>query len=70
MVTNSMSELIEVRCPFQKVRNNGTISMCNRLIIRVSAGSSGEAYCRSCSLEFDFEVDSQSNYKPKVIVKK
>lgn len=71
MMTSKETKLITVNCPFQKVTSKGnTLYNCNRVCVKVYPGSSGEAYCRSCKLEFSFEVDSQSNYKPKVVVQK
>lgn len=64
-----MAKLSDVRCPFDKKGNDGKIYSCNKLVIRVYPGSSGEAYCSVCKLTFDFEVDDQSTYKPSVRVK-
>lgn len=65
------TELVEINCPFKKRTSRGNVIYdCNRVCIKVYPGSSGEAYCRSCKLTFEFEVDSQSNYKPRVVVQK
>lgn len=63
-----MEKLIDIRCPF-KVRNRQTNELmpCNRLCVKVSPGSSGEVWCRSCALKFDFEVTTQ--VMPKIFVK-
>lgn len=57
-----MQELIEIRCPFKKRGSNNPnkIYLCNRVCVKVRPGSAGEAYCKSCSLPFEFEVDSQA----------
>lgn len=65
-----MSKLIDVRCPFDKrSKTDNKMYSCNKLVVRVYAGSSGEAYCSVCKLSFDFEVDGQNTYKSGVRVK-
>lgn len=66
-----MNELIDINCPFQKRLARGlALERCNRVIVRVYPGSAGEAWCRSCKLGFDFEVNSQGDYKSKVVVQR
>lgn len=63
-------ELTSIRCPFQTKDKYGNLINCKNLCVRVSSGSSGEAWCHKCHLKFNFEVDSQSNYKAKVVVQR
>lgn len=53
-----MNSLIEVRCPLKR---NGA-KQCNRLCIKVTAGSSGEAYCPKCDQRFNFQVDDYRTF--------
>lgn len=50
-------DLVDVRCPFMsKNKATGNVYACNRLIVRVATGSSGEGWCRRCKLTFLFEI--------------
>lgn len=69
-MTESEKTFIEIRCPFEKqskVDNN--IYKCNRVCVKVTPGSAGEARCRSCHLSFEFEVDDQAHSATGVRVK-
>lgn len=64
-------QLIDIRCPFKKRgKHTNKMYICNRICVKVRAGSSGEAYCKSCGLSFEFEVDSQARNTTGVRVKK
>ena len=64
-----MNDLVEVRCPFDhKAKDSGNIYKCNMLIVQVTVGSSGKAYCKKCRLSFMFDVNSQSKMVPHVKV--
>jgi hypothetical protein len=63
-----MEKLVKIKCPFKVVdRNTKELISCNRLCVKVYAGSSGEVWCRSCDLKFDFEVSEQN--QPKIFIK-
>lgn len=63
-------QLITIRCPFKKRgRHNTKLYICNRTCVKVTPGSAGEAYCKSCNLAFEFEVDSQARNTIGVRVK-
>jgi hypothetical protein len=65
-----MENLVEIKCPFEKrSKTNKEIYQCNRICVKVTPGSSGEARCRSCHLSFEFEVDSQAKMTTGVRVK-
>ena len=65
-----VTDRVEIRCPFKKISKfDGKLYQCPQICVKVDPGSSGEAWCRRCKLAFEFEVDSQSNYRPKVKVK-
>ncbi len=63
-------ELISINCPFSKLGKDGLLYSCNRVCVKVEPGSKGEVWCRSCKLKFNFEVDSQSRYKPIIKVQR
>lgn len=51
------SKLIAIRCPYSRTaKKNGHVFPCDRLLIRVTPGSSGEAWCWSCRKRIDFEI--------------
>lgn len=65
-------QLIVIRCPFKKKGRHGDksyIYICNRTCVKVTPNSAGEAYCKSCRLSFEFEVDSQARNTTGVRVK-
>lgn len=63
--------LFEIRCPFQRLgKLDGELYSCNSLCVKVTAGSSGEARCRKCHLNFEFEVDNRATLTTGVRVKK
>lgn len=54
-------KLLEVRCPGQVLdKSKNELMKCNKLCVKVCAGSSGEIQCRHCKLKFRFYVDSQA----------
>lgn len=54
-----MIDLLEIRCPFKiKSKKDGKLYNCNRICVKVTSGSSGEAMCRSCHLTFNFKTDN------------
>lgn len=56
-----MENLFEIKCPFQRLgRKDGKLYPCNSLCVKVVAGSAGEARCRKCHLNFEFEVDNRA----------
>ena len=67
---NLHENLVEIRCPFEK-KSKTTKEMytCNRICVKVYPGSAGEAFCRSCHLPFEFEVDQQAKSQTGVRVK-
>lgn len=66
-----VEELVEVRCPFETVHKpSGKVYACPQVVVKVIPGSKGEGWCRRHRKAFDFEVDLQSNYRPKVTVQK
>lgn len=63
-------ELFEIRCPFQRLgKTDGRLYPCNSLCVKVARGSAGEARCRKCSLNFQFEVDHRARLTTGVRVK-
>jgi hypothetical protein len=63
--------LFEIRCPFERLsKADGTLHRCNSLCVKVTAGSAGEARCRKCHLNFEFEVDNRARLTTGVRVKK
>jgi len=65
-----MQDLIVIRCPFKKRgKHDNKIYICNRVCVKVTAGSAGEAYCKECKLAFEFEVDRQARNTTGVRVK-
>ena len=68
-------ELVEVRCPFipQYRKIAGKLypynKLCNNLCAKVYPGSSGEGFCDSCKLTFEYQVDDQSESSTRVRVK-
>lgn len=66
-----MENLVEVRCPFEKESKteSNTVYKCNRICVKVTPGSAGEARCRSCHKSFEFDVDSQAKIETWVRVK-
>ena len=70
-MNNDVEKMIDVRCPFKYAsRKNKKVYPCNRLIVKVNPGSSGEAYCSSCKISFFFEVNEQSFSKTSIKVQK
>lgn len=66
-----MDNLVEIRCPFQrKVKLYNKLYNCNRICVKVTPNSSGEAMCRSCHLRFEFEVDENKKVKTQIRVMK
>lgn len=63
-------EFIEVRCPFRATTKRGMTYICSRLCVKVSPGSSGEAFCSSCKLTFEFEIRQDDSVTHRVRVKK
>ena len=69
-------EFIEIRCPFfitSRIIGGNVVpwgKVCNLLCTKVRPGSSGEAFCHSCKLSFEFEVNNQSNTTTSIKVKK
>lgn len=62
--------LFEIRCPFQRLsKKDGKLYSCNSLCVMVTAGSAGEARCRKCRLNFEFEVDNRARATTGVRVK-
>lgn len=54
-------KLFEVRCPGQVLdKTKNELMKCNKLCVKVYAGSSGEIKCQHCKLKFRFYVDSQA----------
>lgn len=65
-----MDNLIVIRCPFKKRgRHDNKIYICNRVCVKVTPGSSGEAYCKECKMAFEFFVDNQARNTTGVRVK-
>jgi hypothetical protein len=63
--------LFEIRCPFERLSKlDGKLYACNSLCVKVTAGSAGEARCRKCHLNFEFEVDNRARRTTGVRVKK
>lgn len=59
-------DLLSIRCPITKSyvsKHTGKQreKVCGRLVLKVTPGSKGEAYCWSCYKLFGFEVPSQHN---------
>ena len=67
----TMDNLIEIRCPFkQKSKVDDKLYICNRICVKVTPDSSGEARCRHCHLNFEFSVDSNAQNTTGVRVKR
>lgn len=65
-----MENLIVIRCPFKKRgRHDNKLYICNRVCVKVTPGSAGEAYCKECKLTFEFVVDRQARNTTGVRVK-
>ena len=53
--------LFPIKCPrLVYNKKTGEMMKCNKLCVKVTPGSEGEAYCRFCKLPFHFVVDSQA----------
>lgn len=64
-------QLIEIKCPFESIhKQSGNVYPCPQIVVKVYPGSKGEGWCRRHKKAFEFEVDSQNNYHPKVTVQK
>lgn len=60
-------KLVDIRCPNLTTKKRQGVArqeVCNRKLVEVAPGSSGEAYCWTCDYRFPFEVarDNQSIY--------
>lgn len=62
-------KLLEVRCPGHIIDKSGNERICNKLCLKVYAGSRGEISCRACKNKFKFYVDSQAKSTLGVRVK-
>lgn len=63
-------ELFEIRCPFQRLgKQDGKLYQCNSLCVKVAKGSAGEARCRKCHLNFEFELDTNAKLTTGVRIK-
>jgi len=66
-----MENLVEIRCPqYKKSKADNQLYKCNRVCVKVTPGSAGEARCRSCHLSFEFEVDNQAHNTTGIRVQK
>lgn len=66
-----LKELVEIRCPIERVsKTDKNLYKCNRICVKVLPGSAGEAKCRSCHINFLFEVDEDSKPATGIRVKK
>jgi hypothetical protein len=60
-------QLLEVRCPYERIsKSDQKLYKCNSLCVKVSAGSSGEARCRKCGLNFLFGADDNAQIQTGV----
>lgn len=65
-----MDNLIDIRCPFKKISKiDQQLYLCNRVCVKVTPGSSGEARCKNCHKSFWFQVDSQARNTTGIRVK-
>lgn len=63
-------ELIEIRCPLKyKDKLTDKLKICNRLCVKVYPPGSGEAYCSSCKMTFEYEINEQAFMKTSVKAK-
>ena len=63
--------LIEIRCPQSRTSKvDKSQYLCNRICVKVTPGSGGEARCRSCHLSFLFSTDSQARVNTGIKVQK
>lgn len=62
--------LIEIRCPIERLGTNGKLYVCNSVCAKLTPGSSGELRCRKCRLTFWAEVDPHARRTTGVLVKK
>lgn len=63
--------LIEIRCPFERLsKQDGKLYVCNSLCVKAAPGSSGEARCRKCRMNFEFYIDGRARPTTGVRVKK
>lgn len=53
-------QLVDVRCPLP--RADGSDKACNRLCVRVTAGSAGQAHCPRHDKTFDFQIDDHKSF--------
>lgn len=66
-----LKELVEIRCPIERIsKTDKNLYKCNRICVKVLPGSAGEAKCRSCHVNFLFEVDEDSKPATGIRVKK
>lgn len=66
-----MKNLQEIRCPFmRRSKKDNKLYNCNRICVKVTPGSSGEAMCRSCHLTFEFTVKENKEAKIQIRVAK
>lgn len=53
-------ELVDVKCPFKYIsKSDNKEYECNRICVKVTPGSSGEAWCRRCAKVFEFVISKQ-----------
>lgn len=57
-----MSQTYDIRCPLQVKNRHGQTTTCNKLTVRVEAGSRGQAFCNYCRKEFSFEIGGRSRF--------
>jgi len=68
---NLQASLVEVRCPFEKAsKRDEAIYKCNRVCVKVTPHSAGEARCRSCHMSFEFKVHEDSTVETGIRVQK
>lgn len=69
MYPETTENLLEVRCPYERIsKSDQKLYKCNSLCVRVASGSSGEARCRKCGLNFLFFIDDTAQVQTGVRV--
>lgn len=64
-----VSTLLDIKCPYNRVsKSDQKLYKCNSICVKVAAGSSGEARCRKCGLNFLFVAVDEAKIQTGVRV--
>jgi hypothetical protein len=61
------NKLLDIRCPYQRIsKSDQKLYKCNSLCVKVAKGSSGEARCRKCGMNFLFVAETNAEIQTGV----